>query len=231
MKKMCLLFVVTMLVCGTTYAQTPSEGGAFKNFEISLKAGFVNGFGIDFSTDLHPNIKARVGFNYLGYNASKIIDYPEGAELEQGKLKFVNANLLFDYYPMLNGEPMLNGMFYITAGAYIGSNKAVIEGNDFDPFSLNDYVIIPDARGYFKGTVKFGGAVKPYLGIGLGRTLSNGIVGFKFDLGVVYQGKINVESDYLNSAMTPNDVDDVVKFPLLESKFWPSATLSIVFCL
>ena len=223
MKKMTLLFVVTTLLYSTTYAQTPSEGGAFENFGASLKAGVMNGVGVDFSTSLHPNLKTRVGFNFLGYDAADVIDISGDEELEQGKLKFANANLLFDYYPMLNG------VFHITAGAYIGSNKSVIEGNGFDPFSLNDYVVIPDSRGYFKGTVKFGGAVKPYLGLGVGRTIPNKTVGFKFELGVVYQGKLKVDSDYLNTSMTPSDVDDVVEIPVLESKFWPSATLSLVF--
>ena len=223
MKKMYLLLVATILLCSTTYAQTPSEGDAFENFGASLKFGALYGVGVDLSTSLHPNLKARVGFNYLGYNAANIIDSSSDEKLEKGNLKFVNANLLFDYYPMLNG------IFYITAGAYIGSNKADIEGKGFDPFSLNDYVIIPDANGYFVGTVKFGSAVKPYLGLGVGHTIPNSRVGVKFELGVVYQGKPKVESDYINTSMNPNDVDDMVEIPLLESKFWPSATLSLTF--
>jgi hypothetical protein len=223
MKKMYLLLVATILLYSTTYAKTPSEGGAFENFGASLKFGALYGVGVDFSTSLHPNLKARVGFNYLGYNAASIIDFSGDEELGKGDLKFVNANLLFDYYPMLNG------IFYITAGAYFGANKINMEGIGFDPFSLNDYVIIPDANGYFEGTVKFGGAVKPYLGLGVGHTIPNSIVGVKFELGVVYQGKLKVESDYMNTSMKPNDVDDILKIPLLESKFWPSATLSLTF--
>jgi len=222
---MCLLFVATMFLCGTTIAQTPSEGGAFENFGASLKFGAMYGPGIDFSTSLHPNLKARVGFSYLGYDAADVIDISGDEDLEQGKLNFTNANLLFDYYPMAGG------LFHITAGAFIGSNKIVIEGNGFDPFSLNDYVIIPDANGYFKGNVTFGGTFKPYLGIGIGRTIPNKRVGFKFEMGVVYQGKTKVDSDYLNMSMKPDDVDDVVDIPLLESKIWPSATLSLVFLL
>ena len=223
MKKMYLLLVATILLCSTTYAQTPSEGGAFENFGASLKFGALYGVGVDFSTSLHPNLKARVGFNYLGYNAKDLFDFSGDEEMEKGDLKFANANLLFDYYPMLNG------IFHITAGAYFGSNKADMQGNGFDPFSLNDYVIIPDANGYFDGTVKFGGIVKPYLGLGVGHTIPNSTVGVKFELGVVYQGKLKVESDYLNTSMKPSDVDDVIEIPLLESKFWPSATLSLVF--
>ena len=223
MKKMFLLFVVTILLCVTTYAQTPSEGGAFENFGASLKFGIMYGSGVDFSTSLHPNLKARIGFSYLGYDAVDVIEISGDEELEKGRLKFANANLLFDYYPKKNG------VFYITAGAYLGSNKAVIAGNGFDPFSLNDYVVIPDAKGYFDGTVKFGGAVKPYLGIGVGRAIPDKRVGVRFDMGIAYQGKMKIESDYLNESMTPDDVDDTVEIPLLESKFWPSATLSIVF--
>ena len=220
MKKMFLLFVATALLCSAAYAQKPSEGGAFENFGVNMKAGLLNGVGLDFSTSLHPNIKARLGFNYLGFNAKNVID---GEDLEEGKIKFINADLLFDYYPVKNG------VFHITAGTFIGSSKVMVAGSGFDEFSLNDYVIVPDENGYFKGTVKFGGAVKPYLGLGLGRTIPNRRVGFKFEMGVIYQGKFKVESDYLNPSMTSNDVEDTEKIPYLDSKFLPSITMSLVF--
>ena len=224
MKKMFFLFVATTLLCSTTYAQMSSEGSAFENFGASLKFGVMNGVGFDFSTLLYPNLTARVGFNYLGYDATNIIKISKNnTDLEQGKLNFVNANLLVDYHPMENS------MFHITTGVLIGSHKAVIEGNGFDPFSISDYVIITDPVGYFKGTVKFGGVVKPYLGIGVGPTIPNKPVDVKIELGVVYQGKVKVKSDYLNPSMKPSDVDDEIKFQMLESKFWPSATLSLVF--
>ena len=221
MKKKLFLVVVSMLLINTTFAQRPSEGGAFENFGANLKAGLMNGVGVDFSTSLHANVKARLGFSYLGLDAK---NYMDNEDLEQGQAKFANANLLFDYYPMKNG------VFHITAGAYFGNNKILIAADNTDPFSIYDYVIVPDANGYFKGTVKFGGAVKPYFGLGLGRTIPNKRVGFKFEIGAVYQGKMKVESDYLNTSMKPDDVDDSLDIPVLESlRFWPSLTLSLVF--
>ena len=220
---MLLLFVAGTLFCSTTYAQVYSAGDAFENFGASLKFGVMNGFGIDFSTSLHPSLTARVGFNFLGYDAANVFDVSGDEELEQGKLNFANANLLVDYY-LVEG-----GIFHITAGAFFGSNKAEIEGTGFDPFSINDYVIMTEPNGYFKSTVKFGGPVKPYLGIGVGRTIPNKTVGVKFEVGVVYQGKLKVESDQLDPTRKPSDVDDVIEIPMMESKFWPSATLSLVF--
>ena len=223
MKKLFLLLVVYLLMYGTTLAQKPSRGGAFENFGGALKLGILYGPGIDFSTSLHPNLKTRIGFNYLGIDAIKHIDTDENDELEQGKLSFANVNLLFDYYPMAGS------VFYITAGAFFGSNKITIAGDGFEPFSINGNVLIPDENGYFKGNVLFGGAVKPYFGLGLGRTIPNKRVGFKFELGAFYQGKMKVESDYLNKSMNPADVDNELDIPYVDSKFWPSLTLSLVF--
>jgi len=223
MKKKLLLLVATTFLYIATYAQTPSDGGAFQHFGLSLKAGAMNGVGLDLSTSLHPNLTTRIGFNYLGYDVAKIIENSTEQELDQGKLNFANANILLDYYPVQNG------VFHITAGAFFGSNKVVLEGSGFDPFSLNDYVIVTDANGYFKSTVKFGGVVKPYFGLGIGRTIPKKTVGVKFEMGVVYQGKLTAESDYLNTSMKPSDMESVIEIPLLESKFWPSATLSLVF--
>ena len=224
MKKLNLLLVVSLLIYGTTHAQTLSRGDAFENFGGALKLGILYGPGIDFSTSLHPNLKARLGFNYLGIDATKYIESSEeDNELEQGKLSFANVNLLFDFYPKAGS------LFFITAGAYFGSNKISIAGNNFDPFSLNGNVIIPGANGYFKGNVLFGGAVKPYFGLGLGRTIPNKRVGFKFELGAFYQGKMKFESVFLDKSMNPADVDDDLDIPYVDSKFWPSLTFSLVF--
>ena len=224
MKKLYLLLVVSLLLYGTMRAQTPSRGDAFENFGGGLKLGILYGPGIDFSTSLHSNIKARIGFNYLGIDATKYIDMEdEENELEQGKLSFANVNLLFDYYPIAGS------VFYIIAGAFFGSNKIMIAGDGFDPFSINDNVIIPGANGYFKGNVLFGGVVKPYFGLGLGRTIPNNRVGFKFELGAFYQGKMKVESAFLDKSMNPADVDDEIDIPYVNSKIWPSLTFSLVF--
>jgi len=48
-------------------AQEAYDGGLLENFGVSAKIG-TYGPGIDFHTSLLPNLKARVGFNYLSYN-------------------------------------------------------------------------------------------------------------------------------------------------------------------
>ena len=221
MKRFLLLLITATFAC-STYAQNPSEGGAFENFGVNLKVGALYGAGIDFSTSLHPMVKARVGFSYLGYDVMDQFDISSSSGgLNEGKIQFSNANVLVDFFPMKNG------VFHITAGAYIGKNNVTIGGDDFDPFQLNDFIINPK-DGHFDGTVKFGQAIKPYLGIGIGRTIPNKRVGFKFELGVIYQGKMSVDSQYLSSDAT-TIVDDTLEIPLLESKVWPSVSFSLIY--
>ncbi|MDR2854385.1 MAG: hypothetical protein LBV31_03665, partial [Prevotellaceae bacterium] len=57
-----------------------------------------------------------------------------------------------------------------------------------------------DAEGNFSGYIRQGNIVKPYLGIGLGKTIPNSRIGFRFDLGVLYLGKIKFISDNVEGA-------------------------------
>ena len=221
MTKFYSLLIVAIFACNS-YAQKPSEGGAFENFGVNLKVGVLYGAGIDFSTSLHPNVKARVGFNYLGYDVANNFDISSSnGGISKGGIKFSNANVLVDYFPMSNG------VFHITAGAYLGKNHIEIGGDDFDPFTFNDFLVKP-VDGYFDGTVKFGSAIKPYLGLGIGRTIPNRRVGFKFELGVVYQGKMSIDSKYLSNE-TDFEVFDTLEIPLLESKIWPAMNFSLIY--
>ena len=45
------------------------------------------------------------------------------------------------------------------------------------------------------GDINFGGVVKPYFGLGFGRTIPKNRVGFRCDLGAIYQGDIIASSD------------------------------------
>lgn len=225
-KSISLLLLVTLLLSNLNVGQVKaqsSEKELFKNWAVGVDLLTLYGFGVYGATSISPNFKARVGFDYLGYKYDNGIDLEADAINSQGEaqnktiegsfkqasLKFPNAKILVDYYP----RP--NGIFSVTAGFYIGQNKISADGqiynyNGSDEFELmNDIVIKPNADGTFGAQLKLGNVIKPYLGIGLGRTIANNRVGFKFDLGVVYQGKMKIESDQIQNVKAIQKASDV----------------------
>ncbi|MFV0467430.1 MAG: hypothetical protein ACK5MK_00720 [Dysgonomonas sp.] len=214
---------ISIVFCQTTQTEKVSDMYPFKSWGIGVNAG-TNGVGGNIITKINPHLVARVGFDYMKYDYKPDdmeldVEY-EGQELEAKvnsvKLKFPNAKLLIDYYPMKNG------IFSITGGLYFGQNKVTMEGYASQKFELDDIVIEPDENGYFDASLVLGNTVKPYLGIGLGRTLASKKIGFRFELGVIYQGHYKIESDYMADetvSKANNAIEDEIPKSLLD--FWP----------
>ncbi|MDR1699118.1 MAG: hypothetical protein LBR75_04780 [Prevotellaceae bacterium] len=210
------------------------KGGAFENYAVALKAG-TYGFGFDISTALHPNIKTRLGFSYFGYSVTSGLSYTATGlesledievDIDKAKLRFPNVNLLVDYYPWKSL------MFHLTAGVYFGQNKVEAFGTASEPFEAGDYVITPDANGNIDAKIKLGGVVKPYFGIGIGRTIPKYRVGFRSELGIVYQGKLKVESSHTDQSQLDNDLSegiDELDVPTFLTQLWPMLNFSITF--
>ncbi len=203
----------------------PLSGGLFDNFGAGIKGGILYGAGVDAATSLHPNLKLRAGYSFFTLDIGRFIE--EGSDgneqIKDAKADFSNANLLVDYFPAKNG------VFFVTGGLFFGHNNVDVSGTGFDAFSLNNHVIVPDANGYFEATAKFGTSVKPYLGIGVGRTIPQRRVGFRFEAGMVYQGNFSVDSPQLDPDGDPSVQSEGIEMPVLESKFWPMLNMTITF--
>ena len=234
MKKQNFLVTLILITSFSTslFSQNePFSGGLFENYGVALKVGSY-GIGVDLSTSLHPNIKARLGFNYfdlakksgLEYDVVSLYGNDITVTADKVGLHFSNLNLLVDFFPVQSG------VFHLTAGFYFGQNKIQASGTAPEAFGIEDYVIVPDADGTFAATLKLGGAVKPYLGIGLGRTIPKSRVGFKFELGMVYQGNLKIESDNMDVSELQSGLQssfDQLDIPKVFTQFWPMLTFSL----
>jgi hypothetical protein len=238
--------IILAVICCFTFSATVKAQKAFDQFSAGLEAG-TYGPGITTSTSLSPNFKLRGGFDYFCLSPS--LDFsisPEGylpdviatatnlsGSLYDPKLSFVNFKLLIDYYPFKNG------IFSLSAGAYIGSNSISVKGkiNNYDSdyiFNLNDDIIVqPNIDGSFDAKVKLGGVIKPYFGIGFGRSIAKKRIAFKFDLGIIYQGDFKFDSKqvYLsgsaqNQLTSSDELDDLPKGIL---KLWPMLNFSLTY--
>ena len=152
-------------------------------------------------------------------------------------LDFFNGKILADYYPWPKRA------FHVTAGVYIGkSNLVKVKGNMVDGAKVKNILTIVKNTGgvdYFstpflqgsgytvtvkdimddvQGSVKIN-SVKPYVGIGFGRTTPNRRIGLNVDIGAFYQGTPKITSNNANIQKLIDDklsgVSDVLKsFPV-----------------
>jgi hypothetical protein len=155
------------------------------------------------------------------------------------KFKISAFKVLVDYYPMKNG------IFSISTGFYAGTNKisATAKVDDYEllvainrgehpVFEIDDLVIKPKPDGTLSGQFILGNTVKPYFGLGLGRTIANNRIGFKFDIGTIYQGHYSFESPQVtgHGSAVNSGTNDFLKdndVPTWIADIWPLINFSL----
>lgn len=199
MKKIVLICMLAML--GLTQGKAQSEVESFGLFDhvgggISLG---TDGIGFDVAAPINDYFGVRMGLSFLPkitYGFDMDIDSSSSSFSSkkvkgEGKLNMVDFKLLFDAYPFKNSS------FHVTVGAFIGSSKVVSIYNT-EPFlnpsewgtagiKIGDYRISSDENGNVSADIKVN-SFKPYLGVGFGRAVPKGRIGFSFDLGVQFWG-------------------------------------------
>ncbi|MDR0754246.1 MAG: hypothetical protein LBF04_02545 [Prevotellaceae bacterium] len=238
--------IIIAIICSFAFSTATMAQKAFDQLAVGLETG-TYGPGITASTSLFPNFKLRGGFDFFSFSPNLDFDIspdgyiPNGTDqaeklsgsLYDPKLSFVNFKLLLDCYPWKNG------IFSISAGFYLGANSISMKGriNDYDPdmvFELNDDIVVkPRTDGTFDAKVKLGSFIKPYFGIGLGRSIANKRVAFKFDLGIIYQGDFKFDSDQVSGLQKVqdrlNNNDELKDLPKGILKLWPMLNFSLTY--
>jgi len=141
---------------------------------IGVKAG-TTGIGADFGFGVIPTLGARVGVS--GGSLNTHVDTSDVRY--DAKAKLQNVNLFLDWSPL--------GPFRITGGFIPNNNKIDLTGQASS--SSGNTTVPPGAT--MTGTVKPQHDFAPYLGVGYGNVWTKGI-NFYFDLGVMFQGKPQV---------------------------------------
>lgn len=233
------------------YADEIKTDTPFSRWGLSLRLN-TYGIGLQAATSLNKNLVLRAGIDLfpvrIGYQNLDLVDELEAVSYAfgyvpgyraKGKLEFINGHLLLDFHPVKTG------IFHITAGVHIGSSKATLNGFLSDPDD-NPAVLLP---GYIWPTLEFGGqkvyleggklnldlkmgnTIKPYLGIGLGRAIPNKRFGFKFDIGIMYQGNYTMKQNGIEFDLSDvvvadvRDIDDYTRW----LKWWPMLNFQLTY--
>lgn len=215
----------SLLLCGQTlHAQ--KELGIFNSVAVGISAGSV-GIGVDVSTPITPYVMLRGGVSFVPSfkvhtNVDVNIDDPTGATGShpttlqmEGNTNRTQGELIASVYPCPKFP------FFIAAGAFFGGDrlmsitghseelKQLIAQGEQIGVEIGDYVLPVDKNGDVAGGLKVK-AFRPYVGIGFGRIVPKGRIGFSGELGVQVHGTPEVYTDYgsLDKLIGDKDLDD-----------------------
>lgn len=257
MRKIYLIFgLLVMSVYSTSLFAQKAERHLFSN--LALSAGVsTTGTRIDLATPINDRFSLRGGFSFLSFDADvdikpsstteyrKYIKYmPEIAV--NGKISTAHTHILVDF------TPAKQGIFHITAGLFFGSTEFVANGLLVNPqtrksvmkdlrdagytdtnmpeFTLEEkYVMRPNNDGGIDAKINLGNTVKPYFGIGFGRSVPKRRVGIKFDWGILYQGKPHISSPNLIKGNLNDYIKDSADLKDYERyfSFWPVLNIQL----
>lgn len=253
MKKFLLAFYA-LLAAVTANAQL----NAFNHLAVNLGVGST-GVSLEAATPITNFLALRAGVNYVPkFTASTSLNIeseatamansyaqltgkqiPSDVDVE-GKLNMTTGRVILDFYPIPS-----RGLF-ICAGVYFGStdvitakNKVdgilsdVVDWNNQNPtqklgVTLGDYFLTPDSKGNVNADIEVA-KVRPYVGLGWGRSVPNHRLGFQLELGCQFWNtpKVYCNGTQLEKDKVGSDDGGVIK---LISKVSAYPTLTFRLC-
>lgn len=186
---------LTALTCSNL-----ANAEAFDQLAVTAKIGTL-GFGIEATTPLTDQVNLRGGFNHWSKDDDDVkddINYQINADL-------TTFGLMADWHPFNNG-------FRASAGLYINNSDLSMDADSSASYTIGDTVYTAAEVGKLRGSIDFN-TIAPYLGIGWGNALSSqGDLRFNADLGVLFQGNLDVELSATGTlASDPTFASDIAK--------------------
>jgi len=184
----------------------PTNAQIFDHLGAGVGVG-TNGISIDVATNITRFVQVRAGVDIMPgikFNSDADFEYSVANDTRygtvdlKGDLGRTQGHIIFNVYPF----PI--GSFYVAAGAYFAGNKLVKITGHSDELGqqsndgyaiIGDYRIPVDANGNIRGGLKVK-SFRPYLGLGWGRAIPGKLLAFGIDLGVQFEGKPEVYTDY-----------------------------------
>lgn len=196
----------------------PWDKHVFNHLSVGLNAGLL-GVGPDVAMPVCRYVQLRAGFLLmprLGLNARLSPSGPAGAGLVDVKVQ----TKLFSAMLMMDVLPLRHSPFHFTLGLMLGTpdvvevhnrepgsllemaqaNAGIAEWNALHPASvrqpqgllLGQQLLMPDAQGNVEASLGVR-RLRPYVGVGYGRSVPHRRVGFQVQLGCAFWGEPTVQ--------------------------------------
>ena len=218
MKRLFIACLAMLMGATASSAQDDLERGIFNHLGVNVAAG-TEGIGIGvatpitnylelgFDVNIMPGFKAKGDVNVNYYTGSIPVPLPSSEKVKiTGDLKRTMMDVKLSVYPFGG-----NSTFFVAGGFSFGSEKlATLNGHSdavqeacqtypqYKDLILNSisaeldkYNVKFDDNGDVNGDVRVK-KVRPYVGLGFGRLIPKKRVGFRFELGCQFMGKMKV---------------------------------------
>ncbi|HBJ77238.1 MAG TPA: hypothetical protein DDY68_05590 [Porphyromonadaceae bacterium] len=225
--------------------------------DVALTKWCTGRVGVDFMPGISISYNDRYSFTTNGASIDQInseltkggyktINSSSDCSIN-GSLKRTQFHVIFDVYPLTD-----ICSFFVSAGFYFSGKRVIdLKGNvkewkniqqanqdlatmgspyRIEGINLADYNLSVDNNGDLYGGVEVNG-FRPYLGLGFGRAIPKGRIGFRFEMGVQFHGSPKIVDsnggDSFSKAMDQSSSSGKIKDIVENVKVLPMLKFSI----
>jgi hypothetical protein len=174
---------------------------AQKNSFLLGIEGNTQGLGmeLDMASSRYAKWNLRLSYQYFRYLKENTIVLQKGSELiVDPAIRQQSAVVKVDWHPFKKGR------FRISSGlAYHLVQDYKVLARSLTGIKQGDITIAPEDFGVIDASLKWN-SLRPYLGIGWGRSFPNHRISFGFDMGVYYMGSPKLDVSYEGFLETTN---------------------------
>lgn len=240
-----VLLLLSVAVSGNLYAGDNVKTKAFSALSVALEPS-TYGIGVSLATPLGGRFSVSAGYNvsmpvkvsgsYEDFDQIDGIPVSIPALDLKGKINTGSGMVRVDFTPKKNGS------FFIAAGLYIGGTEMLaVDGafpqsfvKEFEKYGYNmsdidveigDLIVHPNPDGSVSASLKTS-AVKPYVGIGVGRAVPKKRVGVRFEVGGIFLGSPEMQSpncDNIKNSDELGEINDLIS----SLKVYPKISLHL----
>lgn len=232
MKRMLTLCLALLIAAGAVAQKREMpERKAFSNLGVALSAS-TTGIGVTLATPIARHFSLRAGYTFSPYSYDYTYDEFDPISVHGQSIQVPDLDLtadlnlnaghvMVDWVPFKQGK----GTFFITGGVILGDAKIIKVHGQFDmsdphikqikdaglmqelEFEVGDDIVRVNDDGSADAALKVKG-LRPYLGLGWGRSIPKRRLGFRFELGAIFQGAPEVSSSNLIKGQNSEELSD-----------------------
>ena len=221
--------LVCALLLGAAFSSASAQSdngvkmGLFNHLSVGVSASTL-GYGFDIAMPVSPYLTLRGGVDIMPsitFNTDvdvEVADFSYYSSIDlEGDIKRTQTYVLSNIYPFKRSS------FFLSAGAYFGGAKVVgakgrtddqdlldkIQAGKEAGIIIGDYTLPFDKDGSVTGSIEVK-KVRPYVGLGFGRSVPYRRIGFAFELGVQFHGtpQVKDKNGSINDLISASEADD-----------------------
>lgn len=228
---LCLLLAFAVTVSAQEQKKELPQRKMFSNFGLSVGAS-TNGVSVNVATPLSRSFTLRAGYNFSPFSYDYTYDEFDPVTVQgtsvpvpdldlTADLQLNAGQVMVDWIPFKRG----GGTFFITGGVIFGQAEIIKVHGQFDmsdpniqkiqqaglmqelEFEVGEDIVRVNNDGSADAALKVKG-LRPYVGLGWGRAIPKRRLGFRFEVGAIFQGAPEVSSSNLMKGQTSDELSD-----------------------